>query len=208
MSCADISKIILGVLASVGGIGGVIVVIIKISSNIIAKRLEEKYTLKLSKELEKYKSGLDNKIYISKTKFDTEFGIYRELSKAFFEMVKCINTIIPAGYSIYPADDEDRRIYEAECYDAARKSVIFAQDVLNGNVPFIPSDIFIEYNEILALCKMQLNVFEERWNVLNKSKDKDHLSSEDYGRTREINNKLTDLNTSVRDYLAKLDVLD
>jgi hypothetical protein len=66
-------------------------VIIKFSSNIIAKRLDERYTLKLNKEFEKYKSIIDNKTYISKTKFDTEFAIYRELSNAFFEMVKGID---------------------------------------------------------------------------------------------------------------------
>ena len=80
----EIWKIIFGVVASVGGIGAVIVAAVKFSVNIIAKRLVEKYTLKMNKELEKYRGGLDNKIYISKTKFDTEFSIYRELSRSFF----------------------------------------------------------------------------------------------------------------------------
>lgn len=92
----DVWQIVLGVIASVGGIGGVILIIIKFSVNAIAKHLEERYSLKLNKELEYYKSSLDNKIYISKTKFDTEFGIYRELSKAFFEMVKNISIMIPS----------------------------------------------------------------------------------------------------------------
>ena len=83
----DICKIVLGILTSVGGIGAIIIVIVKFSSNIIAKGLEEKYRLTLNKELEEYKSKLSNKTYISKTKFDTEFSIFRELSKAFFEMV-------------------------------------------------------------------------------------------------------------------------
>ena len=80
----ELWKVVLGVVTSVGGIGVVIVAAVKFSSDIIAKRLEEKYTLKMNKELEKYRVGLDNKVYISKTKFDTEFAIYRELSKSFF----------------------------------------------------------------------------------------------------------------------------
>ena len=84
----EVSKVVLAVLTSVGGISGLLILTIKISVNTIAERLEQKYSLKLDKELEKYKSNLDNKIYISKTKFDTEFNIYRELSKVFFEMVK------------------------------------------------------------------------------------------------------------------------
>lgn len=75
--------IILAVIASAGGIGGIIFLTIKFSANIIAERLEKKYTLKIDKELEKYKLSLESKIYISKTKFDTEFGIYRELSRTF-----------------------------------------------------------------------------------------------------------------------------
>ena len=58
----DIVEIVLGVIAGVGGISGIILAGIKLSANTIAKRLEEKYTLKLNKELERYKSNLDNKI--------------------------------------------------------------------------------------------------------------------------------------------------
>ena len=66
MGWDEIWKIVFGIITSIGGVGVIILAIIKFSSNIIAKRLEEKYSLKLSKELEKYKSTLDNKIYISK----------------------------------------------------------------------------------------------------------------------------------------------
>ena len=41
----ELWKIVLGVVASVGGIGVVIVAAVKFSADIIAKRLEEKYTL-------------------------------------------------------------------------------------------------------------------------------------------------------------------
>ena len=51
-----VSEIVLSVLASVGGIGIVFTAVIKFSSDFIAKRLEERYSLKLNKELEKYKS--------------------------------------------------------------------------------------------------------------------------------------------------------
>lgn len=72
-----IGEIILGILASVSGISGIIILAVKFSGNIIAKRLEEKYSLKLSKELELFKSNIENKKYISRTKFDTEFQIFK-----------------------------------------------------------------------------------------------------------------------------------
>lgn len=121
----NIWQIVLGVVASVGNIGGVIL-IIKFSVDTIAKRLEERYSLKLNKELELYKSNLDNRIYISKTKFNTEFGIYRELSKAFFEMIKDVSIMIPSGFATYPADEDARKEYENKMYNNAVTSTVKA----------------------------------------------------------------------------------
>ena len=155
----EIWKVVLGVVASVGGIGAVIIAVVKFSADIIAKRLEEKYTLKMNKELEKYRSGLDNKIYISKTKFDTEFAIYRELSSSFFVMIRDITRMIPAGYTEYPADKEEREKYENMLYDNALKSTVTAQDFLYSNIPFIPEEFEQAYLEVLGLCREQLGVF-------------------------------------------------
>lgn len=210
MGWDEIGKIVLGILASIGGISAVILACIKFSVNIIAKRLEERYTLKLNKELEKYKSNLDNKTYISKTKFEAEFKIYRELTKAFFEMVKDVSIMIPAGIASYPADKEKREKYENNLYSNASKTTVIAQEVLNSNIPFIPSDLYEKYNEILGDCKVQLGVFEDSRNDLYRSlpDEKEGFSSEDYKLSREILKKFNILNESIREYLSKLDVLE
>ena len=83
MSWEDICKIILAALASVGGVAGLIVLAVKFASNIIADRLSQKYEIKLQKDLEEFKSNLSKKEYVSKTKFDKEFSLNRELSSAF-----------------------------------------------------------------------------------------------------------------------------
>ena len=62
----ELWKIVLGVVASVGGVGVVIVAAVKFSVDIIAKRLEEKYTLKMNKELEKYRDDGKNPNPIAK----------------------------------------------------------------------------------------------------------------------------------------------
>lgn len=200
----------MGILAGVGGVGGIILGIVKFSTNMIAQRLEEKYIMKLNKELEKYKSELKNKVYISKTMFDTEFSIYRELSKAYFDVEKSIYAMIPYGYATYPADKEVRTDNERACYKSALEAVVFAQDALNSNAPFIPNEFYIKYNEILRLSKHQLGVFKERWNVSNfaPQEEKETLSGKDFMRTKEIQDNLKDLNRSIREYLSKLDVLD
>lgn len=162
MSWSDIWKIILCAIGSVGGIGAIIIAVTKFTADILAERLSQKYSIKLQKELEQYKSGLENKTYITKTKFDAEFSLYRELSKTFFEMVKDITTMIPTGYATYPADKEARKEYERILYNNAVKSTVAAQDTLNGNIPFIPDELYQKYKEIVRMCSIQLNVFERR----------------------------------------------
>lgn len=211
MTWDDVWKIILAALTIVGGISGLILFVIKFSSNIIAKQLSKKYDLKLSMELEKYKSGLDNKIYFSKTKFDTEFNIYRELSKTFFQMVKNKSIMIPSGYSQVSADETARKEYEKRVHSNALSSVVLAQDItLNGSAPFIPDSFLKKYSEILKLSQMQLNVFEQRWNILYLAPqaEKGKIDIEDYKRTGEINQKLNESNNSIREYLSRLDVLE
>ena len=206
----DIWKIIIGSLASVGGIGGIIFFIIKFSADNIAQRLQKRYSLELNKDIEKFKSNLDNKIYISKTKFDTEFSIYRELSKTFFEAVKAVSIMIPTGLAFVPADENDRKEYEQKCYLDASKAVVNAQDALNSNAPFIQTELFDKYQEILRLCMIQLDVFQTRWNLsfIGSQHEKELISREDYQRTKEINDKFNSLNINIREYLSKLDVLE
>lgn len=92
-------EIALAIVASVGGFGVVFSAVVYFTSNFIAERLQKKYELKLNERFEKYKAGIENKTYISKTKFDAEFALYRSLSKAFFDMIKNISVMIPQGYT-------------------------------------------------------------------------------------------------------------
>ena len=210
MDWDEIWKIILCAVGSAGGIGAIIVVSIKWSANIIANHLSKKYEVKVTKELEKYKTGLENKIYISKTKFDVEFALYRDLSKSFFAMVKDITRMIPAGLAYYPANKEDREKYENELYDKALASTVSAQDYLSSNIPFIPESLYNQYEEILQLCRLQLGEFEERWNVYSDltQEDKNRIPHEAFQRSRDIREKFDQLNKDLRKYLSSLDVID
>lgn len=210
MEWEDIWKIIVCAIWSAGGIGAIIVSVIKFSSNQIAEKLSKKYEIKLQKELEKYKSNLDNKIYITKAKFDAEFILYRELSKTFFDMVKAVTRMIPTGYATYPVNKEDREKYETELYDKALSATVIAQDVLNSNIPFISENLYQQYEEIVGLCRVQLGVFEDRWNVLflASEEEKKKFSPDDYRRSHEIKEKFFNLNKELRDYLSKLDILE
>jgi len=210
MDWNSIWKIVLTAIASVGGISGVIIITVKFSSNIIAERLSKKYELKLTKEIERYKAGIENKTYISKTKFDAEFALYRELSLAFFNAIKSVSIMIPRGYNTVPADEEAKKKFEENNYSRALTDVVKAQDILNSNIPFISKDIYDAYSDILVDCKTQLNVFEERWNkgFIGHKFGESTLEHEDYKRTGTINEKFEKINILLRDYISSLDVLD
>lgn len=64
MNPDDVLKIVASIIAGFGGFGAVIVLVIKFSANMIANRLAEKYSLKMNKELEKFRSIiLDVELY-------------------------------------------------------------------------------------------------------------------------------------------------
>lgn len=203
-------EIVIAIVTSLGGVGAVFCAVVYFASNFIAERLQKKYDLKLNEKYERYKADIENKTYISKTKFDAEFNLYRSLSKAFFDMVKNVTVMIPQGLVMMPADKELKRNVEEEHYNAARAAVVIAQDELNSNAPFIPEKFYEAYEEIRKLCGMQLSEFEKRWNVgyLASQDEKESLSIEAYKRTGEINAKFKQLNNEIRLYLSNLDVLE
>ena len=172
--------------------------------DIVAKKIQ----LSFDKALEDKKSSNQRKNYISQARFDVEFETYRKLSKAYFNMVKCISELIP-NFSTRPIDKQKKKEYEDKLYKDSLNAVIEAQDILHENAPFISKDLFNEYREILILCNTQIDVFSLRYNAfyLASSEEKENFSIEDYKRTREIKDKFDILNENVREYLASLDVL-
>ena len=210
MNWEDCIKIGLTVVASLGGGGAIIAGFVHFCSERIADALSKKYELKMQKELEKFKSIVDNKTYISKTRFDTEFEIYRNLSSAFSEMVKSISILIPCGYHTVPANEEVRKEYEAKCYAKAQPTVVIAQDLLAANVPFISERIYDGYEELVRLCSLQLCSYEDRFNVfdLRPAKEKESFSREDYKRTGEIIEKWRQQNNLIREYHSTLEVIE
>ena len=209
MSWSDVVRIVMTAIASVGGIGVIIVWIIKFLANKIAERISKNFQETLDEKLEKYKSELSKKEYVSKTKFDTEFILCRELSSAFAEMVKCVCILIPSGLTKVPSDKKERLNYEKKCYESACPAFIKAQDTLNANIPFITEDIYEGYKELLGLAHMQLNEYTQRFVVtdLRPQSEKESFSDKAYARTEELTQKWIKLNQKIREYISTLDVM-
>ena len=73
------------IILSMGGAGAIIMSVSSFLANKIATRLEQKYKLRIDKELEAYKAGLTQRSYVTKVQFDIEFEVYRKLSKGMYQ---------------------------------------------------------------------------------------------------------------------------
>lgn len=210
MDLSQVLSIATACIVSAGGVGGIAIAVIKFSSNIIAERISVKYENKLEQALEKYKTELSKKEYVSQVKFDAEFEIYRTLSKGFSTAVKNISLMIPDGKAYFPTDKDKRKEYENNNYVNANNAIVIAQDALYANGAFISEDLYNKYNEILALCGQQLNAFQRRYNVLYfaSQEKKESYTDKEYERTTTIKEKWLELNNCVREYISKLEVID
>ena len=210
MDLFQVLSIATACIVSAGGVGGIAIAVIKFSSNIIAERISAKYENKLEQALEKYKTELSKKEYVSQVKFDAEFEIYRTLSKEFSTAVKNISLMIPDGMAYFPADEDKRKEYENNNYVNANNAIVMAQDALYANGAFISEDLYNKYNEILALCGQQINAFQRRYNVLYfaSQEKKESYTDKEYERTTTIKEKWLELNNCVREYISKLEVID
>ena len=210
MSLELVKAITLAAIISAGGIGGIIIGVIKFSANQIAERMNSKFEAALNKELEKYRSEMSKKEYVSQTRFDAEFSIYRELSKAFFTMVKDIGSLIPPGYNERPADEEEYKKLQEECWRTSTASLVTAQDILFQNAPFISEELYDDFTELLKLTRMQIAAYTKRFNAsyMAPKEEKESYTLDDYKRAREIADNFTALNKKIRNYLSALDVAE
>lgn len=210
MSWELVGQIAVAAIISAGGVGGIIITVVKFSAEQIAERMNKKFEASLNKELEKYKTELNKKEYVSKTRFDAEFSIYRELSKAFFNLARDINSLVPAGYSERPANEDDYKKYQEECWHASSKSLQVAQETLVQNAPFISEELYNDFLELISLSRLQIAAYTKRFNVLYLAtqEEKESYTLDDYKRAGEISTKFDALNKKIRNYLASLDVAE
>lgn len=208
MTNNEIWQIVLAVLTSVGGTSGIIILGIKFSSDIIAKKLEEKYKLKLNKELESYKADMQRKIYVSKVRFDKEFEIYQKLMEKVLAMTESNHMLFPVMDRL-PADFDKRRTLFYERYEKAIDTYNAAVKDIHANSAFIIEKFYDLFTEVAKLCRNQIIDYEEF--VISKDyKLNRHARNFEYADkskiATEITNKSKFIISELRKYLQSLDV--
>lgn len=196
-------KIGITIITTAGSIAGSV----KFSVNKIADRLQKKYELKLSKELEEYKAALGNKSYVSKTRFDAEFEIYRELSRKSADMVKEVSQLFP----LFTRDSRDDHDTYKKRRDIALDAIVTFQDALASNAPFISSGVYNLFLSLESDCKKQLDDFTD-FCLRPDAKDYVRECRDEYRKaykhTKDIQEKLDLIVKNIREYLEKLKVIN
>jgi hypothetical protein len=198
------------VIISVGGAGAIILASAKFLAEKTANRLEAKFQQKLDKGIEKYKSTLEHNRYITKTQFDIEFGVYRKLTKTYFDMLVSLTSIVGDDYRDTDPGELHKRKCDINTYKRLIQKNSYAQDTLYENAPFIPETMFKKYEEILELANKQFWVFiyQFREHSAEMLSQGIVISDSDKANLQTIKEKINDVNSKLRDYLNSLNIVD
>ncbi len=184
-----IMEVALACVISAGGIGGIIIAVVKLSVASIEKRFERKYTEKFAV----FQSDIDKKQYISQVRFDAEFEIYKQLSRKYGELV--LQIMVKASnidkYKLDHMQDKEMGEINYLAYQAVSE--------LYSSAPFIQDDI---YNDFLNIYEMSRKLLvqwgEEQRSSTNETKN-------DVCEANEIYQKYNDTIVKVREYTSKLE---
>ena len=184
-----IMEVALACVISAGGIGGIIIAVVKLSVASIEKRFERKYTEKFAV----FQSDIDKKQYTSQVRFDAEFEIYKQLSRKYGELV--LQIMVKASnidkYKLDHMQDKEMGEINYLAYQAVSE--------LYSSAPFIQEDI---YNDFLNIYEMSRKLLvqwgEEQRSSTNETKN-------DVCEANEIYQKYNDTIVKVREYTSKLE---
>lgn len=214
MSWDSVWKIALTVVASFGGIAGIIAVVIKFCANQITDRLNAKYESSLKKELERYKSSLSKSEHVSKERFDREFTMYQELSEKHMTVVYDMGTavLITRGAK-YPGYEKT-----SDFVHLAAKHLDEAEMMNKRYAPFISKEIFENYKELgkqaysiislLDLYDMFDNQVASVIKYNNQSYTKVQAKQEIEDRQKTLSKLSDELLDKLRDYLSGLGTVE
>lgn len=214
MSWDSVWKIALSVVASFGGIAGIIAVVIKFSANQITDRLNAKFEASLKKELERYKSLLSKSEHISKERFDREFTMYQELSEKHMTVVYDMGTavLITRGAK-YPEYEKT-----SDFVHLAAKHLDEAEMMNKRYAPFISKEIFENYKELgkqaysiislLDLYDRFDNQVAPEIKYNNQSYTKAQAKQEIEDRQKTLSKLSDDILDKLREYLSGLEAVE
>lgn len=212
MDFTAVLKIASVIIVSLGGAGAIIVALTNFIANKIAKRLEDKYQLKLDKELEKYKATLERRTYVTKNQFDLELETYRKITRGVFEFTVALNTTIEKkDYPRNEGKSPDKKI-EEESYIYHKMTIKASnlQELLYANAAFIPKQLYNECKELIELVTDQFWIYIERFRsyVSGDITQEQRVTNADKEAFDAIQKKFDIFNDHLRDYLQHIYIVN
>lgn len=203
---------ILGIIGSVGVGGSIVAGLSSWLGRVWADRLMAKETAKFREDLEHLTKQLERKNYVSKVRFDAEFAIYQELSKAFFDLIIAQNNLF-TFYKLdsLPSDPSEKIEVYKKRYETARTAYNSTMDILHKNTPFIKKEIFDKFDNILYGVKQQLHHYPSFYiedDAAELRQECKEIFEKCSKKTLEIDEQMKNLFTDLREYLKTLDVID
>lgn len=184
-----IMEIALACVVSAGGVGGILIAVVKLSVASIEKRFERKYTEKFAI----FQSDIDKKKYISQVRFDAEFEIYKQLSRKYGELVLQI---------IVKASNMDKcKLDDIQNEEIGKINYLAYQAVseLYSSAPFIQEDI---YNDFLNIYEMSRKLLVQ-WSEEQRYSADETINN--VCEANEIYQKYNSTIVKVREYTSKLE---
>ncbi len=203
---SDLWLNIVGILGSIGIGGGIVLAFSSWLGKVWAQRILAKETADYKENLERITKQLEQKNYVSRVCFDTEFAIYRELCLYTDEMERRVYELFPYGLDTVPADKEKEKELLNERYKNAHNAYVDSSKKLAQNSAFIPGEIYQLFWDLHDKCRLQVVYYPVlRGNDANNSmlfKKEDEC----FKRTNEIEQNYKELQEALRNYLKNLDV--
>lgn len=164
----------------VGGVSGIVAIVLKFSESFIEKKIDKKH----NEQLAILQANIDKKQYISQVRFDTEFKVYRDLSRKFGQMILEMNAYVLGNVR---TKDNISRLKQI-AYEAVSE--------LYASAPFIQKELYTSFAEIYDICRDIISTLQDEY--VDECLEK---------KVNMVYNKYNNVIDAVRNYTSKLEVI-
>ena len=164
MTVADAWRVALAVLASFGGGALIVASLSSWLGKVWADRLMQRDRAKHAEELEKLRSRLEESqrllqgeiektLFVSKTHFETEFKILREVWGRVSEARSAISLMRP--WTGYPSVKSEKEAYFSESLERFLGTLDSLRISVDNNSPFYAEEIFVAFDKLIRIAQAE-----------------------------------------------------
>lgn len=216
------------IIVSMGGMGIIVLGLSRYIGGIIANKIGDKYKNKLDKDLEEYRSKINERLnkldkieekalYISKVNYENEFKIYMEIWPLLNECVSNTIKLYPLGIENVPIDEQELEKYKQDKYNEFRKGFNEFSICIDKYAPFYQEDYYNDLNLIKKECfsvgdMFKMYEFDVKYNESFRGCRDLKMSTKEWKEVKEKEEKILkvkdELLVKIRNYLNGLKLED